>query len=84
VYDGEDLFYYSNKEGVPKKLTPGRIYGVSNELLDSPWPKLLLGKKKLESIIEEHVNTVRPFFFCSFFLRFVLVCFNFNDNNLDL
>jgi len=72
VYDGKELFYYSNKEGVPKKLTPGRIYGVSNELLDSPWPKLLLGKKKLESIIEEHVNTVRTFFFSRSFVLSLL------------
>ena len=33
------LFYYSNKNGAPKELQPG-IYGLSNHLLDTPWPKV--------------------------------------------
>ena len=37
--DGKQLFYYSNREGRVRELTPG-IYGLSNHLLDTPWPKL--------------------------------------------
>lgn len=39
VADGERLAYYSNRDGAVRELPPG-IYGVSNHLLDTPWPKL--------------------------------------------
>lgn len=38
--DGESLYYASNRDGDPRPLAPG-IYGLSNHLLDSPWPKLV-------------------------------------------
>ena len=44
--DGEELFYYSNREGAAQKLHPG-FYGLSNHLLDSPWPKVVRGKELL-------------------------------------
>lgn len=49
--DLNDLFYYSNYESKIKKLEPG-IYGVSNHLLDTAWPKVKFGKSELENIIE--------------------------------
>ena len=37
------LWWYSNRaQGAPVKLTAG-IYGISNALLDTPWPKLTRG-----------------------------------------
>ncbi len=33
------LFYYSNREGRLRVLAPG-VYGLSNHLLDTPWPKV--------------------------------------------
>jgi len=60
AFDGEELFHYSNKSGQSKLLEPGHIYGVSNELLDSPWPKLVLGKDMLARIIEEHLKEENP------------------------
>lgn len=39
VGDLEQSWYYSNRGGVPRALGPG-LYGVSNHLLDTPWPKL--------------------------------------------
>lgn len=40
VGDGRRLAYFSNRnDGQPHWLTPG-IYGLSNHLLDTPWPKL--------------------------------------------
>ncbi len=38
--DGETLTYCSNRDGEPRPLAPG-IYGLSNHLLDTPWPKLV-------------------------------------------
>ncbi len=42
--DGEALVYCSNRDGQPRSLQPG-IYGLSNHLLDSPWPKLLAARQ---------------------------------------
>mmetsp|Transcript_6619 Transcript_6619/g.14504 ORF Transcript_6619/g.14504 Transcript_6619/m.14504 type:complete len:271 (-) Transcript_6619:61-873(-) len=54
VFDGSTLAYQSNrsKEG-PKKLGGG-IYGVSNHLLDTPWPKVVKGKALLQKYLREH------------------------------
>jgi uncharacterized protein with NRDE domain len=48
--DGDELYYYSNIAGLPRKLPPG-IYGVSNALLDTPWPKLNKGRQRLEALV---------------------------------
>lgn len=37
----------------PQRLEPGRVYGLANEVLDSPWPKVTRGKAKMESIMRE-------------------------------
>jgi uncharacterized protein with NRDE domain len=44
------MFYYSNRVARVKKLQPG-IYGLSNHLLDTPWPKVRKGKSFLEKNI---------------------------------
>lgn len=46
VGDFNSLFYYSNVEKQIKQLSSG-IYGLSNHLLNSPWPKVKKGKKLL-------------------------------------
>jgi len=33
--DGADLWWYSNRDGTPRRLDPG-IYGLGNDLLDTP------------------------------------------------
>lgn len=43
--DGRELWYASNRDAAPRKLLPG-IYGVSNHLLDTPWPKLASSKQR--------------------------------------
>lgn len=45
VSDGEALIYCSNRDGEPRALPPG-IYGLSNHLLDSPWPKLVQARRR--------------------------------------
>jgi uncharacterized protein with NRDE domain len=42
----KQLCYFSNRQGNPTELKPG-IYGLSNALLETPWPKLLRGKELL-------------------------------------
>ena len=49
VGDCAGLFYFSNR-GSRMKLDSG-IYCMSNSLLDVPWPKVLLGKKKLAALL---------------------------------
>lgn len=41
--DGCELWYCSNRVAGPRKLAPG-VYGLSNHLLDTPWPKVERGK----------------------------------------
>ena len=47
VGDGDEFRYYSNQEREPRQLVSG-LYGISNHLLDTPWPKLVNGKQELE------------------------------------
>jgi uncharacterized protein with NRDE domain len=44
--DGTELYCYSNRDGAPRRLEPG-IYGLSNHLLDTPWPKVRLARDRL-------------------------------------
>lgn len=69
--DKEALYYYSNRAGGPRELQPG-FYGLSNHLLDTPWPKVTRGKILLfphmvqvdkvlpEPIFETLTDTHRP------------------------
>ncbi len=41
--DTKSLWYCSNRGAEPQELAPG-IYGMSNHLLDSPWPKLVTAR----------------------------------------
>ena len=46
------LYYYSNRGGEARKLAPG-IYGLSNHLLDTPWPKVANGKAAFAAAISD-------------------------------
>lgn len=48
----QTLGYYSNREDQIKILEPG-IYGLSNHLLDTPWPKVKKGKAELIGILKK-------------------------------
>lgn len=52
--DRERMFWFSNRGAEDarngKALTPG-IYGISNSLLDSPWPKVLRTKAQFASLL---------------------------------
>mmetsp|Transcript_39929 Transcript_39929/g.86896 ORF Transcript_39929/g.86896 Transcript_39929/m.86896 type:complete len:257 (-) Transcript_39929:164-934(-) len=49
----DEVAYLSNRDSTgPRNLTSG-IYGLSNALLDSPWPKVELGKERLAAMVAE-------------------------------
>jgi uncharacterized protein with NRDE domain len=47
----DELCYFSNR-GAHTRLLPG-VHGISNHLLDTPWPKVELGKQALSDILEK-------------------------------
>lgn len=51
--DKNELYYYSNVGKEMRRVESG-IYGVSNHLLDSDWPKVNYGKQQVEKIILEN------------------------------
>jgi uncharacterized protein with NRDE domain len=57
--NGDELYYYSNIEQELKKLEPG-IYGVSNHLLNTDWPKVQIGKEGLTKIMNEQEDEMVP------------------------
>jgi len=58
VSDGRDLFYFSNFGQGIQEIQPG-LYGLSNGLLNDPWPKTNLAKKQLEETVEQEVSRQR-------------------------
>lgn len=50
----DEWWYLSNYKTGIQKLEPG-IYGLSNRLLDTAWPKVVRGKQKFLSVIEYDV-----------------------------
>jgi len=53
------LYYYSNRhDSSPQRLSPG-YYGLSNGLLDSPWPKVDSSRAYLQSIVEQDKRLTR-------------------------
>ena len=58
--DGESLLYCSNRDGEPRALPPG-IYGLSNHLLDSPWPKLVQARQRFTAALQ-HLPEEAAFF----------------------
>jgi len=46
----QQLYVYSNKGAMPPLLQPG-IHGLSNHLLDTPWPKVSQGKNALAAVL---------------------------------
>lgn len=60
-YGTSELFYYSNRGDRIVRLEPG-LYGLSNHLLDTPWPKVRRGKEKLSGILEKEAINKEGFF----------------------
>jgi uncharacterized protein with NRDE domain len=54
--DGRRLAVYESVRGAGRELEPG-IYGLSNHLLDTPWPKVQTAKSRLSEALGERVDT---------------------------
>jgi uncharacterized protein with NRDE domain len=48
--DGQELWYGSNRGDPARRLSPG-VYGLSNHLLDTPWPKLASAKTRFTQLL---------------------------------
>src|SRR5699024_11679261 len=57
VCDGESLWYMSNRGVAPCALEPG-IYGMSNGLLNDPWPKVVRGREALANHLQASDNAL--------------------------
>ncbi|HEX2139656.1 MAG TPA: NRDE family protein [Woeseiaceae bacterium] len=50
--DADRLVYVSNRGDPARALAPG-LYGLSNASLDTPWPKLLRSKGRLQTLLDD-------------------------------
>ena len=49
--DASQLSYFSNRADTPPRSLPPGVYGLSNHLLDSSWPKVEQGKRALAALV---------------------------------
>ncbi len=54
--DGERLAVFESVVGAGRELEPG-LYGLSNHVLDTPWPKVRAAKSRLSDALAELKNT---------------------------
>ena len=54
--DGERLGIYESAPAIGRELQPG-IYGLSNHLLDTPWPKVQHAKSRMEQALLGKADT---------------------------
>lgn len=52
VGDIDNVFYFSSRAGQVQEVSPG-IHGLSNHLLDTPWPKVARGKLRLRAALAD-------------------------------
>jgi uncharacterized protein with NRDE domain len=50
VGTSHELWHYSNREGRAQRCEDG-VHGLSNHLLDTPWPKVTRGRERLAEIL---------------------------------
>ncbi len=50
--DVDGIFYFSSRAGQVQQVSPG-IHGLSNHLLDTPWPKVARGKLRLQAALAD-------------------------------
>ncbi len=51
VRDPSGLFYLSNRGASEPLLVPAGVHGLSNHLLDTPWPKVERGRRLLHELL---------------------------------
>ncbi len=60
VGDGNELWYFGSREGQARAVEPG-VHGLSNHVLDEPWPKVTAGRAAMRSALEEDDPAPRLF-----------------------
>lgn len=55
VGDSDGVYYFSSRTGSAQAVSPG-IHGLSNHLLNTPWPKVERGKRRLKAALESELN----------------------------
>jgi len=58
--DGESLHYYGSREGRARPIEPG-IHGLSNHLLDEPWPKVIRARSAMREALGDEDPAPRLF-----------------------
>jgi uncharacterized protein with NRDE domain len=53
--DGQRLAVHESVPGVGRVLAPG-IYGLSNHVLDTPWPKVERAKARLHALLDQSID----------------------------
>jgi uncharacterized protein with NRDE domain len=56
VSEGDQLFYLSNYGNGPKEIQPG-IHGLSNGMINEPWPKTALAKTQIQSLPPQEISS---------------------------
>jgi uncharacterized protein with NRDE domain len=59
--DAERLSIFSSREGDVRRIPPG-VHGLSNHVLDEPWPKVTRGRHALARILRDGADDVEPLF----------------------
>ncbi|HYS44625.1 MAG TPA: NRDE family protein [Geobacteraceae bacterium] len=59
--DDSGLFYHTNRGDPSARVTAG-VHGLSNGLLDTPWPKVIAGKARLARLLREETVATDPLF----------------------
>ena len=55
IGENDQLYWFSHRGQGAQKLSPG-FYGLSNHLLDTPWPKVTRSKEAMARLISEEKN----------------------------
>jgi uncharacterized protein with NRDE domain len=80
---GDSFVHYSNKMHRPSILSSG-VYGLSNHLLDTPWPKVRQGKEAVAAIIRKTTEPSPEALFSALTDRTVADDAQLSMNDLDL
>ena len=60
VGDEDSLWFFSNRGSPPQRVPPG-VHGLSNHLLDTPWPKVEKAKTRLAGQLEKPFDAAAAF-----------------------
>jgi uncharacterized protein with NRDE domain len=60
--DADSLWYASNRAKAFARALPAGVYGLSNELLDTPWPKLRRVRRRFETWLADPASEAEALF----------------------